>query len=165
MIKYYQVQLLIYFRHAPTVRYYFNTQVPIKIESCLPRDDDAEWLPDGNPLLGIIGRSLEFLGNVIGQTGSICVSSVLDGRALKGTGVNNFLIIYLWQTLLDTSCEKGDLPLSLNSELIFSNNKCPEKLWIMVDTRIAVYFIQTSIVRDTAGLQFPPHRSLLSRLV
>ena len=27
-----------------TVRYYFNTQVPIKFKSCLPPDDDVEWL-------------------------------------------------------------------------------------------------------------------------
>lgn len=52
-------------------------------------------------------------------------------------------------------CKGGDLPLSLYSDFKFNNKKCPEKLWITVDTRISVYFIQTSIVRNTAGLQFP----------
>lgn len=45
MIKYYTVwqQAIAHFLQAcPTVRYYFNTQVPIKIQSCLLRDDDVE---------------------------------------------------------------------------------------------------------------------------
>lgn len=56
-----------------------------------------------------------------------------------------------------TVCKGGIFPFLFIqiSSLICCNKKCPEKLWITVDTRIAVYFIQTSIVRDTAGLQFP----------
>lgn len=42
-----------------------------------------------------------------------------------------------------TVCKGGDLPLSLYSDFKFNNKKCPEKLWITVDTIIGVYFIQT----------------------
>lgn len=66
-----------------------------------------------------------------------------------------------------TVCKGGRISPFLFIQISsFNNKKCPEKLWITVDTRIlAVYFIQTSIARDTAGLQFPPHRSVSSRLV